>query len=52
MAKKEYHNLVSPIVLNGGLPKLNQSPAMNDANTANAIELKTIANVLLLLPFT
>ena len=32
-AKNEYHKRVSPIVLNGGLPRLIHNPAMNAART-------------------
>ena len=46
--KREYHSLVSPIVLRGGLSSEVHNPAINAANTTvSAVDSRT-ANLLLL----
>lgn len=45
-AKNEYHNLVSPIVLKGGLPRLTHNPAIKAARTITEPAEKQIDNIL------
>lgn len=45
IAKKEYHNLVSPRVRKGGLSSVSHSPMMKEASTAIADPEKEMAKV-------
>lgn len=46
VAKNEYHSLVSPVVLSGGLSRANQSPAIKVSNINAEMHVDATAGFL------